>query len=543
MRQGWGHARVVCVLLLAFAPPELNVCSGAAVEAWQARARSIGLARSPGGRAVRAAPSGLRKAREDAVLASEVLLEDRPAAAGGGGSASESPPRASRALFPQGQAALGLSLPAGQERSLPLRGVPIVDNKALATTEREQLDTDQPKAHLYPPSRKSRLAPGQRKAQQCGHRGPDGDCKRSAYYGCGKGRKSVLWCREHRQPGDVDVRNRRCVRDGCNRFAVYGPCASPQSPKPGEGERASGSGGESASRAGRRTTAGVMGAALCARHRRKADKDLRSKRCQHPDGCLLAAKYGPLSQGIARFCKAHRVKGKHVYLASKRCEFATCLRAPSFGSAADFKARFCVQHKTDDDVYVKHRLCQHPEGCQQKARGRQRPVARVDCPMPGTSSSNSGGAGGRGPSVHLRSNLTAAMRTHSSGGEGMNGSGVGGGVVFPAKPPYCKICHRRALPGRRVCPHLRAVTAVTAVATEIRTDHLCQAHAEAVAQAALGYGVWVCSRACCVHVHTAYSGAPSICSKQRPMSSRGLKPTCVCVCVCVCVYVCVCVHI
>ena len=76
---------MVCVLLLAFAPPELNVCSGAAVEAWQARARSIGLARSPGGRAVRAAPSGLRKARQDAVLASEVLLEDRPAAAGGGG--------------------------------------------------------------------------------------------------------------------------------------------------------------------------------------------------------------------------------------------------------------------------------------------------------------------------------------------------------------------------------------------------------------------------------------------------------------------------
>ena len=76
MRPRWGHVRVVCVLLLTFAPPELNVCSGAAVEAWQARARSIGLARSPGGRAVRAAPSGLHKAREDAVLASEVLLED-----------------------------------------------------------------------------------------------------------------------------------------------------------------------------------------------------------------------------------------------------------------------------------------------------------------------------------------------------------------------------------------------------------------------------------------------------------------------------------
>ena len=33
-------------------------------------------------------------------------------------------------------------------------------------------------------------------------------------------------------------------------------------------------------------------ARFCASHRRKGDIDLRSKRCQHPDGCMTPATYG-----------------------------------------------------------------------------------------------------------------------------------------------------------------------------------------------------------------------------------------------------------
>ena len=382
-------------------------------------------------------------------------------------------------MFPRAREALALTVVPGPE-DLPL-ALPEV-----ATLVRE-------KGRAQTPS-----------SRQCRYRGEDGDCHREAYYG--KERKSALWCRKHRQEGDVDVRNRRCVREGCNRFAVYGSCA-PASPKqttalPDNAE--SSPGALSTRRACRRSMTVLRGAALCARHRRKADKDLRNKRCQHPDGCVLPAKYGLLSQGCVRFCKLHRTKKKHIYLASKRCELPGCLRAPSFGNALDFKARFCAVHKRKEDVHVKWRLCQHPEGCHHKAVTQQSislwpalksALSSLRMPPPSLSnSSHTAPANFTGTQAGSCDAPDEAERCHTTSGgattcvnnmsgapvvstaaaecelqglaaeEGGGGGGwaVGAGVAWAkvsapsdaqGKPPYCKICHRRAISGSRVCPH------------------------------------------------------------------------------------------
>lgn len=59
----------------------------------------------------------------------------------------------------------------------------------------------------------------------------------------------------------------RCVHKGCQRIAIYGNPVLPSIP-------------------------GTRRTQFCASHRRQGDVDLRSKRCQHPDGCLAPATYG-----------------------------------------------------------------------------------------------------------------------------------------------------------------------------------------------------------------------------------------------------------
>lgn len=189
------------------------------------------------------------------------------------------------------------------------------------------------------------------------------------------------------------------------------------------------------------------------------------------------------SQGRVRFCKQHRIKSKHVYLASKRCEFDECLRAASFGRAPSFKARFCALHKSGEDTHVKWRMCQHPEGCNDKALPRTASIVslrRMELKERERETAKD---------AYRTERLFVAIKTHthtdaskdskgitpaeeSACGGGSNqcsGSdsntarsggrhGVGGSAKSNDKEsrgPYCKICHRRAISGTRLCPHLR----------------------------------------------------------------------------------------
>ena len=194
------------------------------------------------------------------------------------------------------------------------------------------------------------------KSTQCLYQDEHGQCGALSFYG--KHRKLALWCREHRKSGDIDVRVRakRCVREGCNRFAIYGS-GTPLSPKlamllkrtdstvtphthsnsaealvpsticasappartgstaagvhklgarpanlqaggrwpkslRGKGAAATSPSGVHPDRGSGPSAVAQRGVLFCARHRRKSDYDKKNKRCQHPDGCLCPAKYG-----------------------------------------------------------------------------------------------------------------------------------------------------------------------------------------------------------------------------------------------------------
>lgn len=216
--------------------------------------------------------------RPDAVLASEVLLEQiaqgcSPGALLGAPSVPPTVGRASVVFSPQATLALQCALPTAQGQ-LTMEATGVASMKVMTKM------------------RKSRLGSGIVSSIRCHYRDEHGHCSALSFYG--KHKKSALWCRKHRQRGDIDVRNRRCAREGCSRFAIYGS-DTPLSPKlsmllhrmhgapPPQGACPN-------PRAGR--SAAVRGAVFCAHHRGKADHDVRSKRCQHPDGCLFPAKYG-----------------------------------------------------------------------------------------------------------------------------------------------------------------------------------------------------------------------------------------------------------
>ena len=110
---------------------------------------------------------GLRKGREDAVLASELgslIVEGTPIAVSEQAS----------------QGTLALSLQADQRQlSMPIQLLALSSAMTLVK------------------ARKSLLTPGLQRGSLCQYRGSEGECERAAYYGCGKGLKSVLWCRKH----------------------------------------------------------------------------------------------------------------------------------------------------------------------------------------------------------------------------------------------------------------------------------------------------------------------------------------------------------
>ncbi|EKX43569.1 hypothetical protein GUITHDRAFT_110375 [Guillardia theta CCMP2712] len=109
--------------------------------------------------------------------------------------------------------------------------------------------------------------------------------------------------------GGGGKRSSRCIHGGCTRHAKYGMFDSVSK---------------------RRQL-------FCAIHRRPADEDLRSKRCQTPDGCRNPAKFGLSSQGAS--------------IQAVSCHPPTAI------------AQFCSKHKKKSQVLVKRNKCQFPEGC------------------------------------------------------------------------------------------------------------------------------------------------------------------------------------
>ena len=81
---------------------------------------------------------------------------------------------------------------------------------------------------------------------------------------------------------------------------------------------------------------------------------IKSRRCDHPDGCMIQPSYGQPGSKAATRCSAHKEPGM-VDLRNKHCDHPGCTTSPSFALPGSKGATRCSAHKEPGMVDVKHK--------------------------------------------------------------------------------------------------------------------------------------------------------------------------------------------
>ena len=123
---------------------------------------------------------------------------------------------------------------------------------------------------------------------------PGGEPKRCGEPGCKKfptynleGSEHGNFCARHKQPGMVDVKNKRCAHaGGCKKWPSF-------------------------------NVPGAKSGIVCGSHRLEGMVDVRSKKCEHP-GCTRQPKFNIPSDRTGRFCSHHKEAGM-VDVKNSRC--------------------------------------------------------------------------------------------------------------------------------------------------------------------------------------------------------------------------------
>ena len=116
-----------------------------------------------------------------------------------------------------------------------------------------------------------------------------------------------------------------CLRDACTRRASYGSVRDGLD-KPGVPVH-------------------------CAVHKAPGEVDLMHRRCGAAD-CLKVPIFGSPTDGIRRWCNAHRSLDIHVDLMHRTCTQALCGAPSTYGVLGDKCPTYCEQHKVNDMVQI-----------------------------------------------------------------------------------------------------------------------------------------------------------------------------------------------
>jgi hypothetical protein len=156
----------------------------------------------------------------------------------------------------------------------------------------------------------------------------DADCKKQAIYNV-EGKKSGLYCSNHKLEGMVDVKSKRCIHEGCDVRPNYNV----------EGEKT---------------------ALYCSNHKLEGMVDVVNKRCIH-EGCNVHPNSNVEGEKKGLYCSKHKLEGM-VDVKSKRCIHEGCDIHPSFNVEGEKTALYCSKHKLEGMVDVVNKRCIH-EGC------------------------------------------------------------------------------------------------------------------------------------------------------------------------------------
>ncbi len=89
----------------------------------------------------------------------------------------------------------------------------------------------------------------------------------------------------------------------------------------------------------------------CAVHKAPGEIDLMHRRCGAA-GCFKVPIFGSPTDGVRRWCNAHRSLDIHVDLMHRTCTRALCGAPSTYGVLGDKCPTYCKQHKVDDMVLI-----------------------------------------------------------------------------------------------------------------------------------------------------------------------------------------------
>ena len=147
-----------------------------------------------------------------------------------------------------------------------------------------------------------------------------------------EGESKGLYCDEHKLDGMVDVKNKKCIYDGCKVRPAY-------------------------------NNDGETKALYCAKHKLKGMVNIaaRNKKCiQH--GCDTISCYNKEGETKALYCVNHKLNGM-VNVISKTCIYDGCKTRPNFNNDGQKNALYCSKHKLNGMIDINHKTCKS-EWCQ-----------------------------------------------------------------------------------------------------------------------------------------------------------------------------------
>ena len=144
-----------------------------------------------------------------------------------------------------------------------------------------------------------------------------------------EGQSSGKFCGAHKEPGMMNVMNKRCEHLGCTKQPKF-------------------------------NMEGNSSGKFCGAHKEVGMVNVKHRRCEHI-GCTKRPHFNVEGNSSGKFCGAHKEPGM-ISVMNKRCEYPGCTKRPHFNVEGQSSGRFCSTHKEVGMVDVKNKRCQHP-GC------------------------------------------------------------------------------------------------------------------------------------------------------------------------------------
>jgi hypothetical protein len=126
----------------------------------------------------------------------------------------------------------------------------------------------------------------------------------------------AIYCNEHKKENMIDIKNKRCIEDGCMKHPIFN--------LPTE-----------------------IKAIYCNEHKKENMIDIKSKRCIQ-DGCMTRPNYNLPTEIKAIYCNEHK-KENMINIKSKRCQYNKCKDNALYG-LLNKRPQYCIQHKHDNMI-------------------------------------------------------------------------------------------------------------------------------------------------------------------------------------------------